>query len=175
VSQAPLECVPQDSPVAQRMADLDRAVREAIASIDTEIDGDKMLAIWDTIAAIAARVREWKAQAEATFIATLIDHGNDQYPAEFVVGDVRYYVGTDKRTKPRDKVRVLEAILDKTAGDMKLAVEMLASDAFKPGAVRDLLGDESFDTLFETTTVDDLKTGKPRRGIHSVNTKFLNQ
>lgn len=74
-------------------------------------------------------------------------------------GTKRYYIGTTKRTRCKDRGATLQAVMDAAGGDMELVVSTLASDAFKHGACRQILSDEAYSSLFTTSEVEKLEEG----------------
>lgn len=90
----------------------------------------------------------------------------------FVLGEEKFYVGPKTTVKCRDVRAVYPFLLKLTEGDEQAVLNCLASDAWKHGAVRSLIAeriltgqdvDKLFDDLFETKTVEVIKTGKPTR------------
>lgn len=116
--------------------------------------------------ALKQRTRELATRAEEIACGVIQLHG------DIVIGDVRYYVGTEKTVKCANKAGTLESLLDATGGDFEAVCGMLSSDPFKYGAVRTAIGEERFDTLFKTETRIDLKTGKPLRGLQKFDGRF---
>jgi hypothetical protein len=115
-------------------------------------------------AAMKARMREIDAAFEEAVIAWITEHG------EIECGDVRWYVGTEKTTRCIDQGELLRTLLETRGVDAVGAC--LASGAFKPGAAREVLG-EHWNDHFTVTEKPDLKTGKPKRGLQSVDMRFL--
>jgi len=138
-----------DSPEAQLASD----APEKIVTLLNHCDRLKQVA------------RELNKLAEEAAILVINQHG------DIVVGDIRYYVGTEKKTECTDIVATLDALLAHAAGDLGTFAGFLASDAIKPGAAKAALGAET--PLFKTEAVPDLKTGKPKKGLQKLNTTFL--
>ena len=156
------------------MADLITSIKSMLADLeDPSVQSgddaqDRVVALLNAVDLLKATSKELAQAAEQLAIQIIDERG------EIVVGDIRYYVGPDKTTKPRDKGAILDALLVACDGDLSaIANEVLSSDPFKVGACRTRLGDEAIDKLFETTVKQDLKTGKPARGLHKVNAQFL--
>ena len=88
----------------------------------------------------------------------------------------RLYVGSTRVTKSIDDQEILMAILEAGNGNMELlttgAGGMLGSQPWKPGAVRELIGDEKFAQCFTTETKLDIKTGKPAKSIKVADSRF---
>ena len=105
----------------------------------------------------------------------LIDLLADEPSAGVNIGTIRFYLGRDKITKCRDQAATLAAVLEKTGGDVGQVAECMSSNAWKPGALRDVLGDV-WPTCFEVIEREEVKEGKPNkagRTLQIVDTKFL--
>lgn len=147
---------------------IERAKELVQAAAQPGVDGDVVLEALDLCEELVRRARELKAEAEQAAIGWIQRSGED-----LVCGDVRYYVGTEKKVKPKDKAEVLDALLNAKDGDVAGIGEYLSSDPFKHGAVRELVGEEKFTLLFEVRFDADLKTGKPVKGLHKTNAAFV--
>ena len=84
----------------------------------------------------------------------------------------RYYAGTRRETKARQKLAVLEAVLEATEGDLESFSDAMSSQPFKAGHCRTLLGDDLFDELFETTVKDVMKDGVPTKTLLQADDRF---
>lgn len=91
---------------------------------------------------------------------------------DFEFGNIRYYAGDTKRTKPRDLKVLSEEIIVATGGDIHAFAEYLSSNPFKTGPCRKLFG-EDFDKFFETKVVPKLKEGKPVKRLISADKRYL--
>lgn len=127
---------------------------------------DALIAI-TTLAAMKQAMKELGHRIETALIQWINDNG------EIECGDIRYYVGTESVTKCNDLGQAVQAILRAVGGDVDLFVSCLSSGALKPGASRAMLGDDAFASHFTTIKLEDLKTGKPRKGLKQTNTKFI--
>ena len=85
----------------------------------------------------------------------------------------RYYAGTRRETKARQKLAVLEAVLEATEGDLESFSDAMSSQPFKAGHCRTLLGDDLFDELFETTVKDVMKDGVPQKTLLQADDRFV--
>jgi hypothetical protein len=142
-------------------------VRNAIEVLNTDdATSDDALTALAFIGRLKELTRELNASVEQGVMEWIIRNG------DLVDGEIRYYIGPEKKTKCNSNRQTLEAVLESVGGDMDAMAECLASDAFKPGACRTILGD-SFEQHFTTTTKDDLKTGKPVRKLQRVDQKFI--
>ncbi|MDX2147599.1 MAG: hypothetical protein SFZ23_08770 [Planctomycetota bacterium] len=127
-------------------------------TIDQAVDAthpDQILAALSLIEAIKALTKRLEGRVEDAAISYITAHG------DITDGVRRYYVGPNKRTKARDSWAVLQALLETMGGDLRSVADCLASDCWKPGACRRLLGDAVANSLFETVVTQDLKTGEP--------------
>jgi len=141
-------------------------LRNEVSDLSTEDSRDRAIDLYMRAEVALGMAREIKSIV-AEKLAEWIDQNG-----EITVGDIRYYVGKSKTQKPRDLREVADRVLTAVAGDLDAFVDVLAANAFKPGAAKKLLGDQ-FDEVFETTEKLDLRTGKPARELKVVNTKFL--
>jgi hypothetical protein len=116
------------------------------------------------------RIKEVRDELESRLIERI------ELTGEFLVGETRYYVGNPKKTKCRDNLATLNALLTVCEGDVDRLAECLASGAWKHGTVRVLLEDsgkgELFDTLFETTSEPELKEGVAVKRLQKANLAF---
>jgi hypothetical protein len=108
-------------------------------------------------------------------LATLVDEAvaekiNTDGP--FILGEEKFYVGPDTKVKCRDVSAVHEKLLEVAEGDVTAVLACLSANAWKHGSVRRLLEERlpdgvdaevAYVNLFETTTVDEVKTGKPTK------------
>ncbi len=93
------------------------------------------------MAFLGAEVRRVKATLEAQVVEWL-----EENPGALP----EYYVAKSKRYKPLSVPLVAEAVIDACKGDLETFSKTLASNAFKVGEVREILGSEATDALFET-------------------------
>jgi len=115
-------------------------------------------------------LKQFAKEADAKWNAVMLDHVEQN--GEQVIGEIRYYAGVEKKTKCPDKAKGLETILECAGGDFGAVAEMLASDPFKPGACKELLG-ERWGEVFEVTEKAELKEGKPSKKLMAINPKFI--
>jgi len=112
-----------------------------------------------------------KEEVTADYVAFLEEHG------EYEAGDVRIYAGQQKKpAKCVDVFGLLQFLIDKTGGDARLIGELLAANAWTPGAVKKLdgIGAEAFESFFRQEEVNVVKEGKPaRKKVVEVNTKYI--
>jgi len=85
-----------------------------------------------------------KKACEAKFVDVINAQG------EFQAGDIRYYVGIDKRTKLRVSQRdALDVLMTAAHGDMNEVARCMSSSAIKYGQVKASFGDDVFGEFFE--------------------------
>ena len=151
------------------MTNLQQATEAALAVIQREeglVTQDEVVKALDLRSNLKAFVRELDGQIEAAVIRWINQNG------EIEVGDVRYYVGTEKTTKCVDPRRAIEAIFDAVGADFDSFLSTLVSQPFKPATTRTVVGDDVADSLFVTSTQEDVKTGKPRKRLQVVDSRF---
>ena len=66
---------------------------------------------------------------------------------------------------------LVERVLSAVGGDLDSFSQCLASGAFKPGELREVLG-EDWQVCFTETVERDVKTGKPKRKVKSLPVGF---
>lgn len=118
-----------------------------------------------------ARLGEFHRQVKQMWEAKMVEHINRHGPVE--VGDVRYYVGTVKKTKCLDVPGTVEALLSRVEGDFGRFCEHLSTGAVKYGAARETLAPDDFDRLFVTEVEQDLKEGKPVKRLQKADQRFI--
>lgn len=119
-------------------------------------------------------VKELHAQAKAKVEEALEYDRLNGGEGEVNVGTVRFYIGATKTTKPSQPMpAMLERIMDETHGDFDAVARCLSSSAFKPGQTKAEVGDAVFDELFAVTYPTDVKTGKPKKGLKVIDTRFM--
>lgn len=111
-----------------------------------------------------ASLKKIAAHAETLRKDKFIELLNDG-PGSFTFGDTRYYVGSKKKTKAVGNWQVMEALLEHTGGDAKQIAGCLASNAWKQGGIKTLIGEDQHKELFTTEVVLELKEGKPGKPI----------
>ena len=158
--------------VQLRVEQFDSAVRAAIEAIDPAGDYDNIIRLHGWVKAMKAVLADAAKLTDAKFIESLHAHGTDGRPDEIQVGEIRYYEGATKRVTPNSNADVAEAVLESTGGDFGALAECLASQPWKHATVRDKIGEERYAQLFDTDYMQDLKTGKPKKGLKVVNTTF---
>lgn len=92
---------------------------------------------------------------------------------DITIGTKRYYAGTRKESKCRDRVKALDAIMQAAGGDLGIAADMLCSDPFRAGAARELLPPEVWSDCFEVIEKTKLLDGKPTKEVLEVDERFI--
>ncbi len=127
-------------------------------------DALALVRLRDLVSHFQRRLREIAEETEAALLER-IDAEGDIVLSE----DERLYVGTTKVTRCIDDQGVLMAILEAGNGNLELlttgAGGLLASQPWKHGAVRKLIGDVRSNALFVEEVRRDVKTGKPLRSV----------
>lgn len=143
------------------------AVEREAALVSEDHTPEQVAEVIEKVDFVAAQVRQIKKILEEQLIDWINANGDLQ------IGHKRYYVGPYKRYRARDQMRIADVVLSLTQGDLQSFVEYLSASAFKPGMVKKAVGLNEFDELYETVIRDDVKTGKPKKGVHTVDTRFL--
>jgi len=121
------------------------------------LDTEDLAELVNAIAFAKEKLARVNKAVEAALIDRIKEHG------EFVIGSVRYYVGTPKDTKCIDVGKALHAIIEAVGGDFDELPKYLSSDAIKHGACKSLLTVEAYNAHFVTTAREELKEGSPKR------------
>jgi len=135
-------------------------------AINDESSAAQVCEAIDRIDAVKRRIKE----IEVTFKDALIEWIN--LNGDIEIGTKRYYVGTTKKVKPRDMIRLCEAAITAAEGDFETFADSLSANAFKPGACKKLLGDQ-WGQHFEETIDEDIKTGKPKKTVQVIDERFV--
>lgn len=127
---------------------------------------DQVAAYLDRVGALSEYVKTLKSRGTDAVMEWIRQHG------DLVVGDVRYYVGTSKKTIVTNNAECFDRLLDVFGGDVQaVAEECLASNPYKVTAVKHHLGENS--SVLQTLVSQDLKTGKPKKELKKVDTRFI--
>ncbi len=131
-----------------------------------------LLRMRDSVAVMQRQLRAFAETLEQATIAHIDMHG------DIAISDTeRLYVGTTKSHKTiGDGQGVTMAVLEAGNGNLELFTSgeggLLASQPWKYGAVKKLLGDSKTAELFATEERQDIKTGKPLRSVKTFDTRF---
>ncbi len=124
----------------------------------------ELLELRDEIAVAQRKLREEAARLEALLIRHIDTHGDIE-----VGGGQRLYVGNTRVTKSLNDQQVFLMVMDASGGDLGTITSgesgVLVSQPWKSGAVRKLIGDDLFNSVFSVETVKDLKTGSAKRSV----------
>lgn len=137
-----------------------------VLAVTPETDRDQVLELMNRVKAAKELIKQIDQYLTEKLIEYIDANG------EITFGDVRYYVGPKKITKCIDVPGAVEALLIASNGDFGKLCEFFASQPLKYGACKEPLGDQ-WDQFFRVEEVMDLKEGKPKKALQSVNTKFL--
>lgn len=149
------------------VAEIKDRFRNLLASITIEADEDLVASAISSVDLLGEIYRELRGLRDVVVMDWLEANG------DLEIGDVRYYVGTKRRTKVRDAALALEALLELTAGDLVAIGEAMVSEPFKQGHFRGLAGDETWEEHFRVEVDRDLKTGKPKKSLQRGDKRFL--
>ena len=131
-----------------------------------------LLRVRDRVIVAVRTARELMAAVDAMLIDYMTLNQCDLEISE----TERLYVGNTRVTKSIDDQEILMAILEAGNGNMELlttgAGGMLGSQPWKPGAVRELIGDAKFRKCFTTEVKMDVKTGKPSKSVKVADSRF---
>ncbi len=141
---------------------------QELETIDVKSTLDRVMSIHERLEVLNKAMCFMRQELERRMIDWINANG------DIVVGTVRYYVGKKKTTKAKDNSTVLDMLYTALAGDESMVCKCMSANPWKHGTIRGILDDDKlFDMLFETTEQMDLKTGKPKRGLQRVDSKYL--
>lgn len=92
---------------------------------------------------------------------------------DITIGTKRYYAGTRKENKCRNRTATIDEILKAAGGDMSVVADMLCSDPFKAGELKKLLAPEVWSECFEVVEKTKLLDGKPTKEVLEVDERFI--
>ncbi len=149
------------------VADMLNPLGGDIAGVDDTMPLEQVMQVYERIQVVKAIVRELNAGMNQVLADWINTNG------DFCVGDKRYYVGATRTTKVRDKRQAVQVLLEATAGDLDSLADLLGSQPFKHGSCKQHLTEDQYDDLFEVVESKDIKTGKPKKGLQVLDTRFL--
>ena len=150
-----------------------KTLESDVIAIPDDIDLDKLGRLIDAVRFAKEFVGTIDALLKCKMMDLIAERG------DLTIGDIRYYVseGGRKKEKVKDNVLALDTLMTLAEGDMDGIGQALSSGWLKPGHFRTLCQaagkPELFDSIFETTVEDELREGKPKKRLESVDTKFL--
>ena len=123
-----------------------------------------LLEVRDEIAAAQRKLKAYQERLEESLIAQI-----DQFGDIELGNDNRLYVGNVKITKAKSDREVFDFVLASNAGDYEVFQSgekgVLVAQPWKTGAVKEIIGAENFDNLFDTEYQKDIKTGVSKRKV----------
>jgi hypothetical protein len=153
------------------MADTNAMLAMASA-ITSETSVDDIAEVINAINFVAQAAKEARRLFESAMEQRIRETGQ-----EIVVGDIRYYLGTEKKTTCKNPSATIRAILEAAGGDEDRLIQCLSANWVKPGTTRKMFEEfgcpDQFDALFDVQIRSELKEGKPVKKLLSVNTKFV--
>lgn len=145
-------------------------IHNRIRTLTTDVKAATAAAALNKLQRLKELVREIERDMTARLIEWIQANG------DLEIGELRYYVGTEKKTRCNDVRGTLAALLELFAGDLDRVAECLGSSAWKHGAIKKALEEigqaAKFPELFTVTEETDLKTGQPAKKLMTVNPKF---
>lgn len=136
-------------------------LRDSIARLP-DMTPEEVLILYEQAAFMAQQLKALRDELKDAMVEYIREHG------EINAGNsVRYVVGTEKRTKCRDRKALLHALLEACGGDLDRLGECLASDAFKHGACRKVLEDQ-WDAHFSVEVVYNVETKTPKMEVKRI-------
>jgi len=153
------------------MTELD-TITIRVRDIHTLPDAQQAIAVRDYLIVMDRLIGDLRAQCDEGIREWMKDHG----VSEIVLGNMRYYPGTNPTTKGVDKAKTTDTILELAEGDLAKLVEMMVSDPYKHGAVKAFLKkagrEDLYDSMFVTEDRPVLKNGKPTQTLRVINTDY---
>jgi len=147
------------------LTDLERSV----AMLELTAPQDALLELRDRLSFLRNSLKTLSDSLEEKFIEWINVNG------EITYGTKRLYVGSKKDNKCVDQRAALEALMQVCGGDWEQFCGCLASGAIKPGAAKQVMGEETWSKHFQVVEKTELKDGvaKPVKGLIEVDTKFV--
>jgi hypothetical protein len=135
---------------------------------------DRLLELQDAVSAAGSFLKEIKKLIDERMFEYVTTHG------PVTIGDMLWVVSADKDYKAKFKPpQMAERLMELTGGDWEKFGGLLASGAFKHGAVRkacqeinEALADRMFDDLFETVVKQTVE-GKPAKSLKRLDKRFV--
>ena len=147
---------------------LELSLLNVIDSLDPDTDVERTLEVDSFVKTLKDRMK---------FIGEEMDRKKlemvERHKGDLQVGDMRYYVGATKKHVNLNKEDTYYRVMDLFGGDIMQVLDVMTSQPWKYGAIKTMLGEDVANELFETTTVKDVKTGKPKRTVKVVDTNFV--
>lgn len=151
------------------LADLKTRLNALLQPLTPDSPADDILNAIDKIGALGDALKLSKEQLDQILFDWLSKDNR-----QLVLGDKRWYIGTETKVTPKDYRGILETLLELSAGDLDALSEFLASKPFKHGSIKAKLNDEKrYHELFTVETVKDVATGKPLKSTKCVDDRFV--
>lgn len=143
-------------------------LEKEVFEVDHEVAIDELLSVKSEIKKYIEAMKALKAIFDAKMVDWIEANG------DITIGPIRYYVGNTKTVKTKvPPWSIVNGCLDQAFGDLEYVLNSLASSNWcRHGEVRKLCPDK-YNDWFETTSVKDIKTGKPKRGLKRVDSTYL--
>ncbi len=155
-----VEVVEATSPLA--------AIEQRILNINPTMDADTVLTVMDKVQFFFGELKRLKKLVDEKAMEWVKENG------ELRISDSEYYcITTPKETKCNDVPAVLSWAVEFFAGDWAKMCDVLCANPVKYGQCRELMPPEVFAKLFTTTVKEELDTGKAKKVLTRLNTKFL--
>ena len=140
--------------------------------IEQANDPEAWLEIRGIIDQIKEIVRALDDACDAKGLEVVRAHG------DFQCGTKRWYEGHATKVKPRMVAsKLINFLRDKLGGDEDAVERCLSSSAIKHGQARKELeavgAPDAFDEAFESEVVSELATGKPKKELKCIDTRFV--
>ena len=132
-------------------------VRTDVIALNEDTDPDTLITTLGIVKNYLAELKQLKAWVETAMMERIKAHGNI-----VVSPSIFYTVGKDKKVKPKDLARLVDALWEAAGGDVGRFVGCLASNAIKHGAAGKLLTPEAFAENFDTVFVEKVVEGKAK-------------
>ena len=166
------EVIPMEvNPMHKEIADL-KTLLTKMQPDNWKANERRMLRMRDFISTTQRELRALAEQLETEMIAHIDLHGDIE-----ISETERLYVGNTKTNKAiGDGQGITMAVLEAGGGNLELLTSgeggVLASQPWKYGAVKALIGEAKTLELFSVEVKQDLKTGKAQRVVKSYDSKF---
>ncbi len=139
-----------------------------LALVPGESSPDDFAAVMDKLKVAKEQLKEMESSVEEIVTAHIEATGHD-----LVIGSIRYYVGNKRTIKARDNAAVLQALLLQQFGVEDIALNYMASQPWRYGAIRDAIRPDLFGMLFEVIEEPELKEGKTTKRLQKTDDRFL--
>jgi len=140
---------------------------ETVSRLGANARLERLMDVMDQLTEQARAVKYLKAEFDKKMVEWINANG------DITLGDIRYYVGTTKKIKPKvDASTIIMDLIETHKGDIAAAIDAtVASGWCRYGEVRKVRP-EKFDEWFETEVVMDVKTGKPKKSVQRADAKY---